>query len=297
MSVFQKSYIFVLSFAFMCMCPIWASETTAYWAHKVGVKTDIAYGPNTQQSMDIFIQGSRLGEVEPGFEVDLEVTPLIVWIHGGGGMRGDKSTEISWLVPYLRRGWNAVALNYRTGPGTAIKALDDVLCGYKRALDVLESMNIMFDRIIVSGASAGGQLALLVGMTNASGEHPCKLEYSPNAIVNWFGISDMESFLEYSKEFNPEKSDAELWIGESADKAKRIATTSPLYLISDETPPIISVHGDQDTRVPFEQATALHESLDSQNELVTLQNGNHSGFSDQQYAEAYDAIFDFLEAL
>jgi fermentation-respiration switch protein FrsA (DUF1100 family) len=57
------------------------------------------------------------------------------------------------------------------------------------------------------------------------------------------------------------------------------------------------VHGDQDTRVPFDQATALHESLDSQNELITIQNGNHSGFSDQQYAEAYDAIFDFLEAL
>ncbi len=295
MLVLQKSSMIVLSLAFMC--PIWASETSRYWAHKVGVQTNIAYGPNTQQSMDIFIQGSRLGEVEPGFEVDPEPSPLVIWIHGGGGIRGDKSTEISWLVPYLRRGWNAVALNYRTGPGMAMKALDDVLCGYKRSLDVLESMNIIFDRIVVSGASAGGQLALLVGMTNASEEHPCKLEYSPNAIVNWFGITDMESFLEYSREFNPQKNDAALWIGESPDKTKRIEATSPLYFISDDTPPIISVHGDQDTRVPFDQATALHESLDSQNELITIQNGNHSGFSDQQYAKAYGAIFDFLEAL
>ena len=74
MLVLQKSSMIVLSLAFMC--PIWASETSRYWAHKVGVQTNIAYGPNTQQSMDIFIQGSRLGEVEPGFEVDPEPSPL-----------------------------------------------------------------------------------------------------------------------------------------------------------------------------------------------------------------------------
>ena len=72
----------VLSLAFIC--PIWASETSPYWAHKDGIQTNIAYGPHTQQSMDIFIQGSRLGEVERGFEVDHEPRPLVVRIHGGG---------------------------------------------------------------------------------------------------------------------------------------------------------------------------------------------------------------------
>ena len=75
------------------------------------------------------------------------------------------------------------------------------------------------------------------------------------------------------------------------------AAHSPLFLVSEDTPPIITVHGDQDSVVPFEQATALHESLSTPNRLVTMEGGNHSGFSDTQYQDAYRAIFDFISEL
>jgi dipeptidyl aminopeptidase/acylaminoacyl peptidase len=70
-----------------------------------------------------------------------------------------------------------------------------------------------------------------------------------------------------------------------------------LFLVSEATPPIITVHGDQDSVVPYEQATALHESLSTTNRLVTMQGGNHSGFTDKQYQDAYRAIFEFLDDL
>ena len=69
-----------------------------------------------------------------------------------------------------------------------------------------------------------------------------------------------------------------------------------MYLISDDAPPIITIHGTADSIVPFDQAESLHASLSTPNELVTLDGGNHSGFSEAQYQEAYLKIFAFLDA-
>ena len=49
--------------------------------------------------------------------------------------------------------------------------------------------------------------------------------------------------------------------------------------------------------MPYEQAVALHESLSTTNRLITLQGGTHGGFSDDQYQDAYRAIFKFLDDL
>jgi fermentation-respiration switch protein FrsA (DUF1100 family) len=49
--------------------------------------------------------------------------------------------------------------------------------------------------------------------------------------------------------------------------------------------------------VPYEQATALHESLSTVNRLVTVKGGNHSGFTNAQYQEAYQTIFRFINEL
>ena len=64
--------------------------------------------------------------------------------------------------------------------------------------------------------------------------------------------------------------------------------------MSETTPPVITIHGTLDSVVPYEQATALHESLSSPNELVSIEGANHGGFSDQAFQRAYTDIFAFL---
>ena len=273
-----------------------AQTADGFWGHRIGLQVDVAYGENPAQVFDLYLYGQRTGEPDY-FAIDNDPRPILVWIHGGGWIAGDKAAEVPQLIPYLERGWNVVNVNYRQGPGTAPQAVDDVMCAYQRVIEIVEASGIPTDQVVVSGASAGGHLALLVGMLNSDGNHPCRTTSPPKAVVNWFGITDIEAVQEFLSETRPEGNYAAAWIGNAAKVNAISSRYSPLFLVTENTPPIITVHGDVDTVVPYEQATALHESLSTTNRLITIEDGNHSGFSDAQYRDAFQAIFQFIDDL
>ena len=267
-----------------------------FWAHRYVTQTNVQYGEQPGQVFDLHLQGERVGEPNY-FAMDTTPRPTLVWIHGGGWVAGDKARETPQLIPYLQRGWNVANVNYRQGPNTAPQAVDDVMCAYQRVTELLAASAMPLDQIVVSGASAGGHLALMVGMLNSEGEHPCKVTTPPQAVVNWFGITDIEAVHTFLSKTRPEGNYAASWIGDSGRLAEISGKYSPLFLVSENSPPIITVHGDRDSVGPFEQATALHESLSTTNQLVTMEGGNHSGFSDDQYQSAYREIFAFINDL
>ena len=273
-----------------------AQTADGFWGHRIGLQVDVAYGENPAQVFDLYLYGQRTGEPDY-FAIDNDPRPILVWIHGGGWVAGDKAAEVPQLIPYLERGWNVVNVNYRQGPGTAPQAVDDVMCAYQRVIEIVEASGIPTDQVVVSGASAGGHLALLVGMLNSDGNHPCRTTSPPKAVVNWFGITDIEAVREFLSETRPEGNYAAAWIGNAAKVNEISSQYSPLFLVTENTPPIITVHGDVDTVVPYEQASALHESLSTTNRLITIEDGNHSGFSDAQYRDAFQAIFQFIDDL
>ena len=273
-----------------------AQTADGFWGHRIGLQVDVAYGENPAQVFDLYLYGQRTGEPDY-FAIDNDPRPILVWMHGGGWIAGDKAAEVPQLIPYLERGWNVVNVNYRQGPGTAPQAVDDVMCAYQRVIEIVEASGIPTDQVVVSGASAGGHLALLVGMLNSDGNHPCRTASPPKAVVNWFGITDIEAVQEFLSETRPEGNYAAAWIGNAAKVNEISSQYSPLFLVTENTPPIITVHGDVDTVVPYEQASALHESLSTANRLITIEDGNHSGFSDAQYRDAFQAIFQFIDDL
>jgi acetyl esterase/lipase len=267
-----------------------------FWAHRISERKDIAYAEDPLQKLDLIVHGTRVGEPNY-FEVDTTPRPTLMWIHGGGWISGDKSTQTSQLIPYLQRGWNVYNVNYRQGPKTAPLAVDDVMCAYKFIVEQLAEQGQPTNTIVVSGASAGGHLALTVGMLNTRGTHPCRSKTPPKAIVNWFGITDIELVDEYLNGLDPQRNYARFWTGSAAKIAAVSAAFSPIYLINSKTPPIITIHGTNDTVVPYDQAESLHAGLTTPNELVTLKGGNHSGFTNEQYVHAYEKIFAFLDSL
>jgi acetyl esterase/lipase len=147
---------------------------------------------------------------------------------------------------------------------------------------------------VVSGSSAGGHLALMVGLLNAESDHPCRADAAPDAVVNWYGITDIEAVDEYLVESRAERNFAQLWVGDRDRIGEISSRYSPLSLISRNAPPIITIHGTADTTVPYTQADALHAALQTRNRLVSLEDGTHGGFSDAQYQDAISAIFEFL---
>ena len=62
--------------------------------------------------------------------------------------------------------------------------------------------------------------------------------------------------------------------------------------------PVLTIHGDADPTSPYEYAVAFHASLARAgvvNELLTIPNGKHGGFSEVEMQRIYAAITVFLQ--
>ncbi|WP_445385668.1 alpha/beta hydrolase fold domain-containing protein [Robiginitalea sp. IMCC44478] len=273
---------------------------SVYWAHRFSSALNIQYGEHPEQRLDIYSQGSRVGE--PDWWIpDSEVHPTLVFIHGGGWVGGRKEGSVLDFIPYLQKGWNVVNVEYRKGENTAPEAVQDVLCALKWIGEHPDRFNIDLENIVLSGDSAGGHLALIVGLLNSKQDNfPCYAGglMTVKAIVNWYGITDIKEVENYLKTYKPEWNYASSWLRDSLQTDSISRKYSPVNHISKASPPIISIHGKLDSVVPYSQAVALHELLNQQgvkNMLVTDPEGKHVGFSETQYQKNYNEIFDFLQ--
>ena len=223
----------------------------------------------------------------------------LIFIHGGGWVGGSKEASTLWLVPYLERGWTVVNVEYRLGRvALAPAAVEDCRCALRWVIRNAERYNFDTSRIVVSGPSAGGHLSLTTGMLPDSAgldrRCPGTEDLRVAAIVNWFGITDVADVLSGRNE----QSYAVAWMGSTIDRFEIAARVSPLTHVRTGLPPILTIHGDADQVVPYSNAVRLHRALDDAgvpNEFHTVPAGGHGVFTRDQYHEAYELIWRFLE--
>ena len=237
-------------------------------------------------------------------------TPVVVQIHGGGWIEGTKEAGTLDLIPYLSLGFAAVNVEYRLGRvSRAPAAVIDCRCALHWVFANAKKYNFDVNRVVVTGGSAGGHLALTTGMlTSAAGfDREC---YTPDdeiwkheggtsqdpkvaAIVNWFGITDVLDELHGPNT----KGYAVVWIGDQPNADEIAKRVSPINMVSKNVPPILTIHGDHDELVPYSQAVRLHKALDAAgvpNQLYTVAGGNHGGFSAEETQNIWATIRQFL---
>ncbi|HLW38373.1 MAG TPA: alpha/beta hydrolase [Candidatus Eremiobacteraceae bacterium] len=109
----------------------------------------IAYGDDfVFQTLDIYVPRFSKGE------------PLIVFVHGGGWMKGDKSQYSDLGYAFARRGVAFAALNYRLAPAASVdQQADDVAAAMRWLLDAAGAQGYAADRVFLMGHSAGAELA------------------------------------------------------------------------------------------------------------------------------------------
>jgi acetyl esterase/lipase len=226
----------------------------------------------------------------------------LIYIHGGGWQSGySKEQYTHWLLPYLHMGWNIVNVEYRhSAISLAPAAVEDCLCALRWVYRNAKQYNIDTSRLVVTGHSAGGHLALTTGMIPASAELDRQCPGDENlrvaAIVNWFGITDVADVTDGPNT----KTYAVKWFGSMPNRREVARRVSPLTYVRAGLPGIITIHGDADGTVPYSHAVQLHEALDKakvNNELVTVKGGKHGSFGVKPTQDAYVAIFDFLGKL
>lgn len=238
--------------------------------------------------------------------------PTLVFIHGGGWVAGAKEDAVLWLVPWLQAGWSAVNVEYRLARHAhAPAAVEDVRCAMRWVSRYAQDHGFDPARIVVSGDSAGGHLALLAGMLPAAAglDRACTVPYpagtnswaslpewtvTPAAVVNWYGITDVAEMLSgpggrgYAVE----------WLGARSDRDALARLLSPGAHVRAGVPPIITIHGDADPVVPYSHGVRLHEALARAgvpHQLVTIKGGQHGRFTPAEMDAAYAAIRTFLK--
>ena len=249
-----------------------------------------------------------------GYEAKLDVyrrrdvptaQPTLVFYHGGGWVTGTKESSVMSIMPWLEMGWNVVNVEYRMARvATAPAAVEDALCALRYVVSQAKNYNIDVNKIVVSGESAGGHLALAAGMIPASttftsicaGGGFTSSEMSvPKvaAIVNWYGITDLNDMLAGPNA----RSYAVQWVGGSADRDALAKSVSPLTYVRADLPPILSIQGDADPIVPYSQNVRLRDALTKagvKNELFTIPGGGHGNFKADERTKAYVKIREFL---
>jgi acetyl esterase/lipase len=304
-------------FAQLSPSATWAAQAATQYT----VNANLTYrtASNQQLKMDVYY---RRGVTTP--------QPTLVYMHGGFWVAGTKETAIAGLLPWLEMGWNVVNVEYRLGVATdastlAPAAVDDCFCALRFIAALPANYNIDKSRIVVTGESAGGHLALAMGIlpesagigrecagaapppaaggprgaapapATAAPAAPVSLPAIPKvaAIINWFGVTDVPDVIDGSNQ----QPAAMRWFGTMPNRLEVARNVSPLTYIRTGLPPVITIHGDADKTVPYPHAVRLHEALakvNVPNQLISIPGGGHGGFTADERVKIYVAIREFL---
>lgn len=251
----------------------------------VTVEPNIAYDQYPETKVDVFKPAGWSANTKPKY-------PGILVIHGGGWTGGTKESMVErWVLPYLENGFVAVNVEYRLAKAAkAPAAVEDVLKAAQWFEKNVGRLNVDKKRVVVTGGSAGGHLALMVGMTPKKAKlgKPAKMA----AVINFYGITDVGDQLQGPNM----RTYAVTWVPEQDGRFALADRVSPKTYVRRGLPPVLTLHGDKDQTVPYEHGTKITKALrDAGNdaELITVVDGRH-GFPPEKMKELQVQIFEFL---
>jgi acetyl esterase/lipase len=201
--------------------------------------------------------------------VSHENAPVMVYVHGGAWVIGDKREQGKpMMFELVARGWVCVAINYRLSPKST---WPDHIVDVKRALVWVKEHIAAYGGdpgfIAISGGSAGGHLCALAALTAGDAAFQPGFEEadtSVQACIPFYGVMDMTSSPEGSAIFGPgmvEMLEKKVMKVKEADHPEVFRDASPTYRVHAGAPPFFVLHGRNDTLVPVQVARTFVERL------------------------------------
>lgn len=154
--------------------------------------------------------------------------PAIILVHGGGWKSGDKKLMAPLAAHLALKGYQCFAVEYRLSDEAKYPAaIDDVTEAIRFIRKHAKEYQINKDNIVVLGASAGAQIATLVGYLEAD---------LVRAVVNIDGVLAFR---------HPESSEGDMaafWLGGVYEEAQENwENASPINHVSKNSPPILFI--------------------------------------------------------
>lgn len=264
---------------------------------------------------------------------DRDVRPVVVWIHGGALIMGNRSginSRVKQMV--LDAGYALVSIDYRLAPETKLPAiiedLEDAFAWV--AAEGPRLFGVDTRKIAASGGSAGGYLTLTAGF---------RAKPRPAVLIPLWGYGDLVGEW-YSKPSPHRRHQTDLSraealrqvsgppISEAGDRrgdggayyrycrlhgiwpeqvstwdphreAEKFFPFMPLKHVTADYPPTLMIHGTADTDVPHRQSVLMAEQFSKHgvaHKLVSVVGAEHglAGGDAKQIAAGYEAALTFL---
>lgn len=245
-----------------------------------------------------------IGEID-GIELSINIAfpqqrsteprPVLILIHGGGFLRGDKSLNNKRIQKMTELGFVSASVMYRFAPEHRFPAaLEDTKLAIRFLKAHAAEYQLDPEQIIVSGSSSGSYLAVMAGVTGNSdafsdhGYYP-EVDSSVHAVLGQSSpIADFR-LAKYS-----DRPTVNRLIDPNSDNREEIlAAMSPITYLDPNDPPFFLSHGDADPIVPVDMSREFVEALEQQGhsyEYHEVKGGTHS-FGDSAPKQA-SAVFD-----
>lgn len=264
------------------------SETDEYYLH-----TNVSYGENERHYLDLIIP-----------KADTVPEGMMLYIHGGGWVGGDKEVYTDRMKRDAELGYVAASVNYRYADGKDVTC-EDILDDIELALSCIKATcleyNVEINKAMLAGGSAGGHLSLMFAYTRADSS-PIK----PVAVASYAGPTELKDnnfyssqYVEDIKNMISKISGADLKNKAVVDCTEELNSASPLFYADGGAVPTLIFHGVKDDIVPYSNALNLYEKLKGlgiETELVTFENSGHVLESDPERSEyAEDLVLEFMK--
>jgi acetyl esterase/lipase len=212
--------------------------------------------------------------------------PCVVYFHGGGWARGSRKDNVEVrLLPVAARGVAIASVSYRlVDVATHPAQLFDARAAVRWLRAHGDEHGLLTDRIGAWGVSAGGWLALMLGLTGN------ETESAVQAATAWFPSTDLTTVSAERDSANlplppfmqgravPAMEAGLLGLTAVTNDLDTAWAASPLAHAAHAHCPVLLIHGDADGLVNAQQSYTLHNALtdaghDSQ--LMLLAGANH----------------------
>jgi acetyl esterase/lipase len=210
-----------------------------------------SYGEDARQKMDVYLPPNAGPQ-----------TKLMVIVHGGAWVRGDKSefsryvTALQGLLP----DYAFANVNYRLfrqGTNKFPAQEDDMRAAVGYLNSKIDEWGIS-RKLVLLGASAGAHLALLQAYKEAG-------SFRPLAVVSFFGPTDLRVMYENSPNPDVKPMLRNLLGSDPEQNPDLYNNSSPARFVTKDSPPTLLLHGGRDRLVNESQARLLEEKLRTHN--------------------------------
>lgn len=262
------------------------------WHDEYGQRfQDISYGSRQHNTYDLYL---------PNDAEKNDSLALILYVHGGSWLGGDKDEHYGDCYAWVQRGYATATMNYSflSEDSVSLHTMSDEIDScIRHIVGFASEKGVHIRQMAIAGTSAGGHLAMMFAYNHS---HPLPLRFEAIKV----GPSDFRILFSYEE--NAKAEDVENLVFSCTGKRMRAnecsrelldsikLLASPVSYINDSTAlPAIFAYGGKDWLIKPDHYHALqakYDSLGKPYDLIVFPNSGHALLQDKDCTRRHESI-------